>query len=88
MRIGGFLVSSIFFLSLVSALRAQTTEVHVNPVGANEAVRRIEAGQSEVTNNGVFTYNYPIEIPADGGAKSTRILGEQAMARALGAPVQ
>ncbi|MEY9582010.1 RHS repeat-associated core domain-containing protein [Sinorhizobium fredii] len=64
MRVGGFFVSSVFFLSLLSNLHAQTTEVHVNPDGANEAVRRIETGQPEVGNNGVFTYNYPIEIPA------------------------
>ncbi|MGH0346508.1 RHS repeat-associated core domain-containing protein [Sinorhizobium meliloti] len=64
MRVRGFLLSSIFFLSFICSLQAQTPEVHVNPVSSNEAVRRIEAGQSEVTNNGVFTYNYPIEIPA------------------------
>ncbi|WP_027992004.1 RHS repeat-associated core domain-containing protein [Sinorhizobium meliloti] len=64
MRVRGFLLSFIFFLSVVFEIQAQTPEVHVNTVSSNEAVRRIEAGQSEVTNNGVFTYNYPIEIPA------------------------
>ncbi|WP_164867116.1 RHS repeat-associated core domain-containing protein [Sinorhizobium meliloti] len=64
MRVSGLLVSSVFFLSVFSNLQAQTTEVHVNPDGANEAVRRVETGQSEVTNNGVFTHNYPIDIPA------------------------
>ncbi|XNY04256.1 toxin TcdB middle/N-terminal domain-containing protein (plasmid) [Sinorhizobium meliloti] len=64
MRVRGFLLSFILFLSVVFEIQAQTPEVHVNPVSSNEAVRRIEPGQSEVTNNGVFTYNYPIEIPA------------------------
>jgi RHS repeat-associated protein len=64
MRVRGVLLSFIFFLSIVFDIQAQAPEVHVNPVSSNEAFRRIEAGQSEVTNNGVFTYNYPIEIPA------------------------